>query len=164
MWIPTRADADLDPARTGQPGRDGGRAHRQVLADRSLLPIETEHERQSAPYNLMVADDWMLVVPRGEQLFRGASINGLCAGSLFVEDGKQFQVIRSVTRSGSGSRHQSASSAFVARGSWQPRRLGPSQGQRAALSDVRVIAVSGPSCPCYRSPEEVLRRPLGCRP
>jgi len=89
LWVPTRADAVRDPARTGQPGRDGGRAHRPVLADGSLLPIETEHERQAAPYNLMVADDWMLVVPRGEQLFRGFR-SALAAGSLFVEDRKQL--------------------------------------------------------------------------
>ena len=51
--------------------------------------------RQSAPYNLLVADDWMLVVPRSEEFFRGVSINALgFAGSLFVKDRGQLEVIR----------------------------------------------------------------------
>ncbi|MFO8152941.1 ATP adenylyltransferase family protein [Thioalkalivibrio sp.] len=51
--------------------------------------------RQSAPYNLLVADDWMLVVPRAGEFFRGVSVNALgFAGSLFVKDRRQLEVIR----------------------------------------------------------------------
>jgi len=51
--------------------------------------------RQSAPYNLLIAHDWMLVVPRVEELFRGISVNSLgFAGSLFVKDPEQLELIR----------------------------------------------------------------------
>lgn len=39
------------------------------------------------PYNLVLARDWMLVVPRSRERFEGVSINALAfAGSLFVRD------------------------------------------------------------------------------
>jgi ATP adenylyltransferase len=50
---------------------------------------------QSAPYNLLVAGEWMLLVPRVEEFFRGVSVNALgFAGSLFVKDREQLEVIR----------------------------------------------------------------------
>lgn len=51
--------------------------------------------RPSTPYNLLVADDWMLVVPRVEESFRGVSVNALgFAGSLFVKERSQLEMIR----------------------------------------------------------------------
>lgn len=53
--------------------------------------------RQSAPYNLLVAHDWMLAVPRVEERYRGIPINALAfAGSLFVKDRHQLALIRAV--------------------------------------------------------------------
>ena len=52
-------------------------------------------ERQSAPYNLLVADGWMLAVPRVKEFWRGISINALgFAGSLFVKEWVQLELIR----------------------------------------------------------------------
>lgn len=54
-------------------------------------------ERQGAPYNLLVAGDWMLLVPRSAECFQGVSVNALgFAGSLFVRERTQLERIRSV--------------------------------------------------------------------
>jgi ATP adenylyltransferase len=54
-------------------------------------------EHQSAPYNLLVAHDWMLLVPRIEEFFRSVSVNALgFAGSLFVKEQEQLKTIRSI--------------------------------------------------------------------
>lgn len=68
----------------------------ELLAAVGIEGIQSPGEvRQSAPYNLLAADDWMLVVPRAEELFRGISVNALgFAGSLFVKDRNQLAVIR----------------------------------------------------------------------
>jgi ATP adenylyltransferase len=56
---------------------------------------EGKEIRQSAPYNLLVADDWMLLVPRLAEYYRGVSVNALAfAGSLFVKDRTQLGLIR----------------------------------------------------------------------
>lgn len=50
---------------------------------------------QSAPYNLLVTRDWLLVIPRCQAEFAGISINALgFAGSLFVKDQEQLAVLR----------------------------------------------------------------------
>jgi ATP adenylyltransferase len=42
---------------------------------------------QSAPYNLLLTRDWMLLVPRTQESYQGISVNSLgYAGSLFVKD------------------------------------------------------------------------------
>jgi len=52
---------------------------------------------QSAPYNLLIARDWMLLVPRVEEHFRRVSINALgFAGSLFVRDKEHLDLVRRV--------------------------------------------------------------------
>jgi ATP adenylyltransferase len=51
--------------------------------------------RQSAPYNLLVTRDWLLVVPRSREHAGGVSINALgYAGSLFVRDGAELARLR----------------------------------------------------------------------
>ena len=50
---------------------------------------------QSAPYNLLIARGWMLLVPRSEELFDAVSINALgFAGSLFVRNKEQMRAVR----------------------------------------------------------------------
>lgn len=58
--------------------------------------IETYGEmRQSAPCDLLAADDSMLVVPLAEASLRGVSINALgFSGPLLVKDRKQLEAIR----------------------------------------------------------------------
>lgn len=54
-----------------------------------------EGQRQSAPYNLLIAEDWLLAVPRVKELFQGVSINALgFVGSLFVRDKAQLDLVR----------------------------------------------------------------------
>jgi len=51
--------------------------------------------RQSAPYNLLVAEDWVLVVPRLAERFGSVSVNALgFAGSLFVKDRGELEAVR----------------------------------------------------------------------
>jgi len=48
-----------------------------------------------APYNLLVTRRWMLLVPRGEETWRGMSVNALgFAGSLLVRDRDQLEAVR----------------------------------------------------------------------
>jgi ATP adenylyltransferase len=50
---------------------------------------------QSAPYNLLIARDWMLAVPRSKERFAAVPVNALgFAGSLFVKDREQLERIR----------------------------------------------------------------------
>ncbi len=47
---------------------------------------------QSNPYCLLVAREWMLLVPRTREFFEGVSLNALAyAGSFFVRDGTQLE-------------------------------------------------------------------------
>lgn len=53
--------------------------------------------RQSAPYNLLLTRDWMLLVPRSRECFDGISVNALgFAGSLFVRNDEQLQAVKRV--------------------------------------------------------------------
>lgn len=50
--------------------------------------------RQSAPYNLLVTRNWMLLVPRSREYFHSVSVNALgFAGSLFVRNQEEMQAI-----------------------------------------------------------------------
>ena len=51
--------------------------------------------RQSAPYNLLLTREWMLLVPRSREHYASISVNALgFAGSLFVKDRAQLQRVR----------------------------------------------------------------------
>jgi ATP adenylyltransferase len=51
--------------------------------------------RQSAPYNLLIAEDWLLAVPRVAECFGSVSVNALgFAGSLFVKDRERLEAVR----------------------------------------------------------------------
>ncbi len=50
---------------------------------------------QASPYNLLMTNHWMLLVPRTVEHFDGISVNALgFAGSLFVRDAQQMDAIR----------------------------------------------------------------------
>ncbi|MBO3704939.1 MAG: phosphorylase [Candidatus Accumulibacter sp.] len=89
----------LPAAVIGQPAQSADVAHalyRLLLADLGIAgELSAAGELQSAPYNLLVAADWMLVVPRCAECWHGISINALAfAGSLFVRDREQLELIR----------------------------------------------------------------------
>jgi ATP adenylyltransferase len=69
--------------------------YRALLEAAGVRAVEVGGElRQSVPYNLLVARQWMLLVPRSEERVEGVSINALgFAGSLFVRDAAQMKVI-----------------------------------------------------------------------
>ena len=53
-------------------------------------------KRQSGPYCLLVAQDWMLLVPRSHEFFDSISVNSLgFAGALLVRDKEQMERVKS---------------------------------------------------------------------
>lgn len=53
-------------------------------------------QRQSGPYCLLVAQDWMLLVPRSQEFFDSISVNSLgFAGALLVRDKDQMERVKS---------------------------------------------------------------------
>ena len=69
------------------------RLYLELLAAAGVPPVASIHGlRQSAPYNLLVTRDWMLLVPRSREHFGNISVNALgYAGSLFVRDDSQME-------------------------------------------------------------------------
>jgi sulfate adenylyltransferase (ADP) / ATP adenylyltransferase len=67
-----------------------------LLSAVGILGEATEScRRQSAPYNLVVTRDWMLLAPRSRELFDGISVNALgYAGALLVRDERQMALVR----------------------------------------------------------------------
>jgi len=70
--------------------------YRTLLEATRLRAIEVNGElHQSAPYNVLVTRQWMLLVPRSSECAEGISVNALgFAGSFFVRDVAQMEVIR----------------------------------------------------------------------
>ena len=71
-------------------------AYRDMLKQAGIDGAVTDHgEYQSAPYNLLLARQWMLLTPRSRECWHGISINALgFAGSLFVPDPENIEQIR----------------------------------------------------------------------
>lgn len=69
--------------------------YRALLAATGIEPVAAGGEvRQSAPYNLLLTREWMLLVPRSRECFETISVNALgFAGSLFVRDAEQMKTI-----------------------------------------------------------------------
>jgi sulfate adenylyltransferase (ADP) / ATP adenylyltransferase len=86
-WVSTRA---LEIARSAFD------CYRDLLDAVGLRALDVNGEaQQSAPYNLLVANRWMLLVPRSTECVEGISVNALgFAGSLFVRDETQMGTIR----------------------------------------------------------------------
>jgi ATP adenylyltransferase len=70
--------------------------YQTLLGELGIAGIEVQGEvRHSAPYNLLVAEDWMLAVPRLAECFGSVSVNALgFAGSLFVKDRERLDAVR----------------------------------------------------------------------
>lgn len=56
---------------------------------------DSQHSEQLPPYNLLLTQDWMLVVPRSKESYAGISLNALAfSGSILVKDETQAQQIK----------------------------------------------------------------------
>jgi len=89
----------LDTSMSDRPDEASEQAfalYSEMLADLAIGSTMCDDEpRQTGPYNLLIAQDWMLAVPRREELFRRISVNSLgFAGSLFVKDRDQLDFVR----------------------------------------------------------------------
>ncbi|RKE37727.1 ATP adenylyltransferase [Paraburkholderia sp. BL23I1N1] len=91
------AFAPLEPASAGSThaAHAAFDCYHALLEAVGLRAIEVNGElHHSAPYNLLVSPRWMLLVPRTSERVEGISVNALgFAGSLFVRDAAQMQVI-----------------------------------------------------------------------
>jgi ATP adenylyltransferase len=72
--------------------------YRELLHLCGICAVATaQGEVQSAPYNLLIRRNWMLVVPRLRASFASISVNGLgFAGSLFVRSQEDLDRVRAV--------------------------------------------------------------------
>jgi ATP adenylyltransferase len=73
------------------------RTYRELLQITGLNPLsDPEISLQSAPYNLLFTDSWMLLVPRSKEHFAGISMNSLAyVGALLVQNEEQMRAIES---------------------------------------------------------------------
>jgi ATP adenylyltransferase len=72
--------------------------YRKMLDKLSIPPLtDNQGEFQSAPYNLLLTKQWMLLVPRSSEYCEGISINAMgYVGSLFVMDQAGLQKITDI--------------------------------------------------------------------
>ena len=62
------------------------------------IDIDNNNQIQSAAYNLLATQTWMLIIPRSQESFSSISINSLgFAGSLFVRDRSQIKLLEEIT-------------------------------------------------------------------
>src|SRR5579864_2979812 len=87
---------ELAPAAPRHAAHAAFDCYHALLEAVGLQAIEVNGElHPSAPYNLLVAPRWMLLVPRSSERVEGISVNALgFAGSLFVRDAAQMEVIK----------------------------------------------------------------------
>ena len=91
--------APMDPDWTNPDKNSGASLHasyRKLLraAGLSVDPTVGSH-MPTAPYNLLVTRNWMLLVPRSQECFEGISINALgFAGAFLVKDERQLATLR----------------------------------------------------------------------
>ena len=92
------AFARLDPRVVKEPLVAAAAAYERYHAMLAAVGLEGAEAgdgiRQSAPYNLLVARDWILLVPRSKEYFQSVPVNALgYAGSFFVRDEARMRVI-----------------------------------------------------------------------
>jgi sulfate adenylyltransferase (ADP) / ATP adenylyltransferase len=95
------AFARLNSAAASRPLQAGKTAfehYRALLGAGGLRAVDVDGKpHQSAPYNLLVTREWMLLVPRSAELVAGISVNALgFAGSLFARDEEQIRTIKAL--------------------------------------------------------------------
>ncbi|KWR91604.1 ATP adenylyltransferase family protein [Cupriavidus sp. IDO] len=92
------APLDLSVAPMDQMARMAWERYRSLLAAVGVDAVDLDGElRQSAPYNLLVMSEGLLLVPRSRECVEGISVNALgYAGSLFARDAAQMRTIGSI--------------------------------------------------------------------
>lgn len=72
--------------------------YQRMLAYVGIQPLDTpDGPRQSSPYNLLMTEQWMLLIPRSRESCKHVSVNGLgYVGSLFVQDRDGLDQIRTL--------------------------------------------------------------------
>lgn len=92
-WCPLPEGIGDDPSRAI--GLSHALYH-QMLESVGIQRLEApDGQRQASPYNFLMTEGWMLLVPRSLECSRGISVNGLgYVGSLFVQDSGGFEEIR----------------------------------------------------------------------
>ena len=87
--------ANLDPA---EAARHSLQQYRQMLEHVGIRGLpDADGELQSAPYNLLMTDHWMMLIPRSQEFSQGISVNALgFVGSLFVKDRDGLETIRRI--------------------------------------------------------------------
>ncbi|MFM0073982.1 DUF4922 domain-containing protein [Paraburkholderia sediminicola] len=90
------AHLELAPAASKHAAHAAFDCYHALLEAVGVQAIEVNGElHPSAPYNLLVAPRWMLLVPRSSERVERVSVNALgFAGSLFVRDAAQMDVIK----------------------------------------------------------------------
>jgi ATP adenylyltransferase len=69
----------------------------QHLLTRFIDPSDFQNSLQTIHYNLLLTRRWMMIVPRIQESYTSISVNSLgFAGSLFVKDEEQLQLLRQI--------------------------------------------------------------------
>jgi sulfate adenylyltransferase (ADP) / ATP adenylyltransferase len=92
------AFARFDPQEVATPAEAAHRTlalYRQMLHTLRLCETPRDPSSLTAPYNLLLTQQWLLVVPRSRERVAGISLNALAfAGGLLVRSPEQLQTLR----------------------------------------------------------------------
>ncbi|WP_036483455.1 phosphorylase [Myxosarcina sp. GI1] len=68
-----------------------------ALLEKVGFDIDKNVVKQPGAYNLLVTNNWMLLVPRSQEAYHGIAVNSLgFAGSLFVRDRAAWELLQSI--------------------------------------------------------------------
>jgi ATP adenylyltransferase len=72
--------------------------YHRLLDNLGLIDVKPQAIRQTAPYNLLVTREWMMIVPRSQESFQSIAVNSLgFAGALLVRDLEQLELLKTLT-------------------------------------------------------------------
>jgi len=96
-WPYVHAGVRLDPAWSPDAEAAGERLLTKYAALLRAFDIRTEGEEFLPPYNLLATRTWMVLVPRGHEVFEGIAVNALgFAGSMLVRSDAQLAYLREI--------------------------------------------------------------------
>jgi ATP adenylyltransferase len=86
---------DLNPIKTPTEAAKILVGHYHDLLQAVNLPSKSPDHKKDGPYNLLVTQEWMLLVPRSREYFEAISINALgFAGALLVRNASEMALIK----------------------------------------------------------------------